>query len=137
MTVTVTKDGVTVKYTIFDTISLASVDVYVNGEKVESVSDFGDDFNNYSGEVQLKESSSEQSVRIVATDKAGNVTDTDSSDFTSAYKFNSKVTVSTNVFVRWFANKLLFFGSIAGVLILIGGVSFLIVLGKRRKKKTA
>lgn len=129
--------GVTVKYTIFDTISLASVDVYVNGEKVESVSDFGDDFNNYSGEVQLKESSSEQSVRIVATDKAGNVTDTDSSDFTSAYKFNSKVTVSTNVFVRWFANKLLFFGSIAGVLILIGGVSFLIVLGKRRKKKTA
>lgn len=129
--------GVTAKYTIFDTISLASVDVYVNGEKVESVSDFGDDFNNYSGEVQLKESSSEQSVRIVATDKAGNVTDTDSSDFTSAYKFNSKVTVSTNVFVRWFANKLLFFGSIAGVLILIGGVSFLIVLGKRRKKKTA
>ncbi len=129
--------GVTVKYTIFDTISLASVDVYVNGEKVESVSDFGDDFNNYSGEVQLKESSSEQSVRIVATDKAGNVTDTDSSDFTSAYKFNSKVTVSTNVFVRWFANKLLFFGSIAGVLILIGGVSFLIVVLKRRKKKTA
>ena len=129
--------GVTVKYTIFDTISLASVDVYVNGEKVESVSDFGDDFNNYSGEVQLKESSSEQSVRIVATDKAGNVTDTDSSDFTSAYKFNSKVTVSTNVFVRWFANKLLFFGSIAGVLIIIGGVSFLIVVLKRRKKKTA
>ncbi len=129
--------GVTVKYTIFDTISLASVDVYVNGEKVESVSDFGDDFNNYSGEVQLKENSSEQSVRIVATDKAGNVTDTDSSDFTSAYKFNSKVTVSTNVFVRWFANKLLFFGSIAGVLILIGGVSFLIVVLKRRKKKTA
>jgi hypothetical protein len=127
--------GVNVKYTVYDTIALQSVAVYVDGQQVDSITEFGDDLNNYSGDFSLEENSSAQTVRLVVTDKAGNVTDTESSSFSSAYAFNSKVTVSTNMFVRWYANKPLFWGSIIGFVVILGGIFFLIVLLKRKKRE--
>jgi len=103
-----------VKYSLFDAIALKSVKLYVNGELAEEITDFTD-MNNYEGKFVLAESSSRQSVRLVVEDMAGNITDTSAENFESAYVFNSDVTVSTNIFVRWFANKPLFFGSIGGV----------------------
>ena len=81
----------------------------------------------------MNEQSSAQSVRIVVEDMAGNITDTSSEDFTSAYEFNNMVTVSTNLFVRWFANKPLFWGSIAGILVVVTGLC--VFLAAKRKKK--
>lgn len=122
-----------VKYTIFDTIGLKSIKVLVDGKQVgDTITDFSADLNNYSGSFKLSEKSPAQNVQIIVEDLAGNVTDTESETFTSEYVFNSKVTVSTNFFVRWYANKGLFWGSIAGLLALVAAIIFIVV--KRRKK---
>lgn len=125
----------TVKYTVYDTIGLASVVVYVDEKELDDITDFSADANNYEGEFVLKESSNAQNVRFVVTDKAGNITDTNSDGFKSSYVFNNAVTVSTNIFVRWFANKALFYGSIAGVIVVIGGGAGITVFFKKRKQK--
>lgn len=124
----------TVKYTVFDTIGLKSIKVYVDGKQQgDEITDFSTDVNNYSGSFVISESNSEQDVRIVIEDMAGNITDTSSDDFTSAYVFEKAITVSTNTFVRLYANKLLFWGSIGGSLVLAVGIWYAIY-GKKKKE---
>lgn len=128
---------VNVKYTVYDTIGLASVKVYVNGKQKKEITDFESDDNNYSGTFNIGEKSAAQAVRLVVEDKAGNITDTDSDSFKSAYTFNRLVTISTNLFVRWFANKTLFYGTLGGVAIVAIGAAGGIVFGKRKKTKAS
>ena len=128
---------VNVKYTVYDTIGLASVKVYVNGKQKKEITDFESDDNNYSGTFNIGEKSAAQAVRLVVEDKAGNITDTDSDSFKSAYTFNRLVTISTNIFVRWFANKTLFYGTLGCVAIVAIGAAGGIVFGKRKKTKAS
>lgn len=132
-------DGeLTVKYTVVDIGGLKSIEIILNGESYETVTDFGDSLFNYSGEFKIKESDDfkAQTVQIIVTDLAGNVTDTAAEDFSTGelYIFNDEITVSRNFFVRWYANTALFWGSIAGVVILAGGIWF-IIAAKRKKKE--
>ena len=122
-----------VKYTVFDAIGIKAIAVYVDEKPVASVTDFSEDANNYTGSFIISESTSAQHIRIVVTDMAGNVTDTSSDEFTSIYAFNDSVTVSTNVLVRLYANKAIFFGSIAAVVVGIGGAAGGIFLYRRKK----
>lgn len=126
-----------VKYTIVDVGGLKSIEVIVNGQIVDSINDFSDNAFTYSGQFTLNESSNEQTVQIKAIDLAGNITDTESEDFTTndVYVFNDKITVSTNFFVRWYANKPLFWGSIGGVVALTGLIWFLVAFKRRKKDK--
>jgi len=125
-----------IDFMVFDALGLAKIDVYVDGTLVLEADSF-DDLNNYRNLITLGEGMN-QNVRIVATDIAGNSTDTEHVDeeskytFEPSYDFVHNITVSTNIFIRWYANTVLFWGSLiaaAAVLILF------FILWKRRKDK--
>lgn len=119
-----------VTFGVFDAIALKQVTVYVNG--VATVYNQFDDLNNYSDTFKVLEGTN-QTVRIEVEDMAGNKIDTESEAFAPAFAFNNTITVSTNFWIRFMANKPLFFGSIAGVVAIAGGSAAAVVL-KRRKK---
>jgi hypothetical protein len=65
-----------------------------------------------------------QNIEITVSDLAGNTSE--------VYKVEN-ITISTNPFVRWYANQLLFWLSIAGVVLVVGIVIFIIVFRRKRK----
>lgn len=124
-----------VKYTIVDVGGLKQVEIMVRGQLVDTITDFGDDLNSFTGEFTLTESNDAQTVQIKVTDLAGNVTDTASDEFNPGelYVFNDTITVSTNFFVRWYANTILFWGSIGGIAAVTAGI-WIFAAAKRRTK---
>ena len=125
-----------VKYTIVDVGGLKSIEVIVNGKTIDTITEFGDNVFNYLGQFALGEMADVQTVQLRVTDLAGNVTDTAAENFSTGdlYVFNDKVTVSTNFFVRWYANKPLFWGSIC-VFVMLAGASWFLIAAKRKKKE--
>lgn len=121
----------TVSYTGSDAIALSSIKIYVDGEEVDSVTEFSD--TSYEGSFVVG-TGLRQNLRFVLVDKAGNVLDTDA-DFQPAYPFNRQLTVSTNLLIRWYANAPLFWGSIAVVVIAAGAGTFLLFRRHRRKEE--
>ena len=128
---------VTVDFTVEDHGGIQDVKVYVNGTETDvQKSDTNDQFT-FNGSFVIGESSEAQDVRIVVEDIAGNKTDTTTEAFkeqiNGRYVFNDKVTVSTNLFVRWYANKPLFWGSIGGAAAIAAGASAAVVARRRKK----
>lgn len=129
----------TVKFTVRDNIGLKSVTVYCDSKEIAK---FGEkDFTAgdlVDAQFTISEASSAQHIRIVAEDLSGNILDTDGTIEGSAnttVSFERDVTVSTNFFVRWFANKPLFFGSVA--VIVAAGVGIYFIVAKKHKKEEA
>ncbi len=125
---------VLVGYDAYDAIGLKSIKILVNDKEIGTITDFSADANNYNGTFDLTESKNVQKVQLIVEDMAGNITDTSASDFSSAYAFESAVTVSTNAFVLWYANRALFWGSIAGACLIVAGIGFLVFVAKKKKK---
>ena len=127
----------TVQFIAFDAMQLQSICVYVNDQLIAEYQNGRDfmDATEFTGEFQLHEGLY-QTVRLVLTDKTGNVTDTASAEYLGA-PFCKTVTVSGNFFVRLYANKPAFIGAIAAcVLLIAAGVATPIAIKKRKNKKT-
>ena len=73
----------------------------------------------------------ENQIRIICTDSVGH-SDGEANEYNETY---TKVTVSQSGWVIFYANKPLFYGSIAGVVLLIGAIILLVLLKKRKKDK--
>lgn len=99
-----------------DNLVLQSVQISLNGEQIE----YQKQEDTY--DFVIPEDTRKQSVVILAQDAAGNAVTYEAKD----------ILVSTNSFVRWYNNKPIFIGSIAGAGGVVGGASALV--GLRRRK---
>ena len=127
-----------VSFDVFDAIGLKQITVYVDGVEAGLYNQF-EDLVNYSGEIMLREGAN-QKVSLKVEDLAGNIIDTNEKNeegnyiFQPEFSFVRDITISTNVFIRWYANKMLFWGSI-GTAAAAAVALFLILFLKRRKKE--
>jgi len=120
-----------VKYTVTDTIGLGSIEIWVDGKLLETITEF-DNANTYEGSFMLGVGK-RQEVKFVIKDKSGRELNTLTEEFSPEYDFNSTITVSDNVFVLWYDNTILFWSTMALLLLAVGGFIFLIV--KKRNKE--
>lgn len=116
-----------------------NMDDLVSG-KAEISDATADNYMELTCNVTVENGFNEDEIFFVVKDKAGNVINTsaENSDENTAYdlgafRFLNNVTVDTNPFVLWFANKPLFWGSIGALAAILIGV-FLIIFFKKRKK---
>lgn len=121
-------DSLDVTFFAIDNIGLERIDLYVDGELAAQWREL--DSYQFSAAYTVTEGL-ERHLRLVITDKAGNVLDTDSETFNPGFAWQD-VTVSSNALLRYYANKPLFYGSIGGV---SGGGLLLFFLLKNKKKK--
>ena len=119
-----------VAYSVSDSIGLESVSVFVNDRLVdqrkglESSMVFQSSFVIGTG--------MDQKIRFVVKDRAGNVFDTAKDEFNPVYEFHSEITVSSNRFILWYANKQLFWGTLAAVAGMIGGGILFFIIKKKK-----
>lgn len=130
-------DKLTVNFTVEDLIRLEKIEVYIN-DVLDKTYTYGEDFDDANtfdgGQFVISDGGVKtQNFRIVVTDKAGNVIDTSNKDdYKPGYVFFDQLVVSPNAFIQFYANKALFWGSIAGIVLTTGIIIFIVV--KKRKK---
>lgn len=132
--------NVNIKYTVYDTIGLASITVFVNDKAVETITDFSDNANDYEGSFMIDESSSVQSVKLVIEDLAKNITDTSTTEFQDAcaYDFHETITVSTSPLVRaaaWIRTNILVVLGVAAALAALAGAAFYLLYRRKKQSK--
>lgn len=122
------EDSYTVLLSADDNLKLNRLEVYLDGEMHESWDAEQlmqmQQANEQTSFTVSGDSTKAHNVKIVATDAAGNTLQT----------LIEKFYVTTNLFVRYFNNKPLFFGSIA---VVAAGVGLLVGLRSRKKKAGA
>ncbi len=115
-----------VRMSVNDNLNLASVIVYLDGKEYknwtdEELENLIADGGNFTFNI-LGDSISAHTVEVVAADAAENEYVEEITDFY----------VTTNILVRYYNNKILFFGSIGGLILIAFGIIVLVVLKKRK-----
>lgn len=110
-----------VTISVLDNLKVQKVVIVLNGIEQVYEGDALDESGNY--HIAIEQSNQAQTLSITVYDAANNSTTIEYSDFY----------VTTNVWVRYYTNKSLVYGSVAGTLLFICFIVFLIV--KRKKPK--
>ncbi|MGN0518587.1 MAG: hypothetical protein ACI4II_07675 [Acutalibacteraceae bacterium] len=120
----ITNGVFTAQYMVRDhTSGIKSIKVMLNGttkyviDKLES-----NEEHEYMGTIEIPESNDTQSIEIIVVDKAGN-----------EKSLSKNITVTTNLFIRWYHNSVLFYTSICAFLLLV--IIIILLSGKHKKKK--
>ena len=122
-------DKLTVTMSASDNILLKTMSVYLDDYDkeyktwtAEDIAKTIDADGNFTFDIDGN-STGAHKVKVVCTDAAGNEQTVEITDFY----------VTTNLFVRFYNNKVLFFGTIGGVIVIAAAIVVLLVLKKRKQ----
>ena len=122
-------DKLTVTMSASDNILLKTMSVYLDDYDkeyktwtAEDIAKIIDADGNFTFDIDGN-STGAHKVKVVCTDAAGNEQTVEITDFY----------VTTNLFVRFYNNKVLFFGTIGGVIVIAAAIVVLLVLKKRKQ----
>ena len=122
-------DKLTVTMSASDNILLKTMSVYLDDYDkeyktwtAEDIAKTIDADGNFTFDIDGN-STGAHKVKVVCTDAAGNEQTVEITDFY----------VTTNLFVRFYNNKVLFFGTIGGVIVIVAAIVVLLVLKKRKQ----
>lgn len=132
-------DNMTVKMSVKDNLKLTKVIVELDGkeykswsgEELETIIQNGGNFTfDISGD-----STDAHNLVVYAIDAAGNGEKISDTELPANAEKVEDFYVTTNLWVRYYTNKPLFFGSIAGVIVLAGLIVTLVVYKKKKNEK--
>lgn len=133
-----------VNYSVSDTIGLAKVEVYITntetGDKVKAdevdITRLEND-KKYAGTITVHESNDKQRLSFVITDKSGRTFNTDNeTEEDLAGIYTPTFLMTSNPWVLFTNNKPLFYGSLAGLVAIIGGfIAFLLFKNRKQEEE--
>lgn len=132
-------ENLTVKMSIEDNLKLAKVIVELDGKQIkvwsaEELEEIVKNGGNFSFDI-VGDSTDAHKLVVYAVDAAGNGEKLSDAELPVNAEEVEGFYVTTNLWVRYYTNKPLFFGSIGGVILIAGSIVFLIVYKKRKKEK--
>ena len=108
-----------------DNVLLDDVDVYVDGGLIQTTGQESLLESNGIVKVTLQGANKRQILSVISTDAAGNRADSAQLAFL----------ITRNLFIQWYANKPVFFGSLG--IVFAAGSAMIVIFGRRRSKMAA
>lgn len=132
-------DNMTVEMSVKDNLKLTKVIVELDGTEyktwsAEELEEIIKNGGNFSFDI-AGDSTDAHNLVVYAIDAAGNGEKISDTELPANAEEVEDFYVTTNLWVRYYTNKPLFFGSIAGVIVLAGLIVFLVVYKKKKNEK--
>lgn len=132
-------DNMTVTMSVKDNLKLTKVIVELDGAEyktwsAEELEEIIKNGGNFSFDI-AGDSTDAHNLVVYAIDAAGNGEKISNTELPANAEEVEDFYVTTNLWVRYYTNKPLFFGSIAGVIVLAGLIVFLVVYKKKKNEK--
>lgn len=132
-------DNMTVTMSVKDNLKLTKVIVELDGKEYkvwtgEELEEIIKNGGNFTFDI-AGDSTDAHNLVVYAIDAAGNGEKISDTELPANAEEVVNFYVTTNLWVRYYTNKPLFFGSIAGVIVLAGLIVFLVVYKKKKNEK--